>query len=92
MTKKEFDDLMAAIAQGVVNIDEGITTIEPRSRIHHAMVKLCTAVINGEVGLIEIEEHCSNCKHEDLEDNDHPCLECHCSAGIFTHFQKKGSN
>lgn len=41
------DDVIHFIAQGAVNIAEGITTIEPGSRIHRAMEDFCFYVANG---------------------------------------------
>lgn len=48
----DFDDVMHFIAQGVINIDAGITTIEPGSNVHKAMVQLCALVNEGKVGEI----------------------------------------
>jgi hypothetical protein len=39
-----WNDVMHYIAQGVINIDEGLTTIEPGSNIHLAMAELCRLV------------------------------------------------
>lgn len=49
MNKREFDLTMHFIAQGVINIDEGHTTINAGSPIHKAMAALCTAVSAGDV-------------------------------------------
>lgn len=38
----ELDEAMAAVAQGVLNIREGLTTIEHGSLIYGGMAKLCT--------------------------------------------------
>ena len=45
----EFAEVMAAIAQGAINIVCGHTTIEPGSRVHRAMERLCSLVVNGKV-------------------------------------------
>ena len=39
---------LALIAQGVINIAEGITTIEPDSPIHKAMSTLCDKIHSEE--------------------------------------------
>jgi len=47
-------DIMAGIAQGAINITEGLTTIERGSRVHLAMLALCerfTAIQEGREGL-----------------------------------------
>ena len=51
MDTEKFDRIMHFIAQGVINITEGRTTIEASSAIHRAMEELCEAVHKGEVGL-----------------------------------------
>ena len=47
---KPFEDIMAFVAQGVINISEGLTGIEPSSAIHRAMEELCYRVTEGVVG------------------------------------------
>lgn len=49
MRQQQFNEMMAAIAQGVVNIAEGMTRIEKGSRIYNAMEQLCAAVVRGEI-------------------------------------------
>ena len=46
-----FQAIMALIAQGVINIDEGITEIQQHSPIHSAMRELCKFVNLGYVAL-----------------------------------------
>lgn len=41
MTMDEWQELMADIAQLVINIDSGYTTVESGSRCYNALVKLC---------------------------------------------------
>lgn len=53
VTEQEFATVLAMIAQGVINIDEGLTTIEKDSPVHQAMVKLCEMVNAGKVGVVE---------------------------------------
>jgi hypothetical protein len=40
-------EVCAGIAQGAINIAEGITTIEPESRIHDAMSDFCEYMSKG---------------------------------------------
>lgn len=44
-----FADVMRLIAQGAINVTEGITTVEQDSPVHRAMKKLCEMVSKGEV-------------------------------------------
>ena len=44
-----FDEVIHYIAQGAINIDEGIITIEKGSRVHEAMGRLCEMLSNGEI-------------------------------------------
>lgn len=53
VTKQVFQNAMACIAQGAINIDSGMTTIEKCSRIHNAMHSLCELVNTGKVGLLK---------------------------------------
>jgi len=61
-----FDSMMAWIAQGVINIREGVTTIEADSPIHRAMVQLCELVTDGYVqphGLVYDDQcGCARCE------------------------------
>ena len=49
LKKMSFDIVMANIAQGVINIDEGFTEIQANSRIHNAMKQLCDLVSRGQL-------------------------------------------
>lgn len=40
-------DVKFFIAQGAINIDEGVTTIERQSKVHRAMHDLCWYLSNG---------------------------------------------
>lgn len=51
ITLDEFTLVMAALAQGVINIDAGITTIEKDSRVYSAMLKLCEIASSGQLKL-----------------------------------------
>ncbi len=51
--QQQLDAVMAGIAQGVINIAEGHTTIEKGSRVHECMAELCELVTSGAVGVIE---------------------------------------
>jgi hypothetical protein len=42
-----FETVMHYIAQGAINISEGLTTIEPDSPIHRAMLALCEMTSAG---------------------------------------------
>lgn len=53
MKRSEYNAMLASIAQGVVNIAEGMTTIEQGSRIHRAMEQLCTAAHKGQIVLAD---------------------------------------
>jgi hypothetical protein len=47
-------EIMSGIAQGAINISEGLTTIEKDSRVHRAMLDLCerfTRIERGEEAL-----------------------------------------
>lgn len=50
-----FDEAMHWIAQGVINVAEGHTTIVAGSRVHRAMERLCEMVTAGKVGLVDRE-------------------------------------
>jgi len=53
-------DIMAGIAQGVINISEGMETIERGSQVHLAMIALVerfTAIENGNEALPPQFEH-----------------------------------
>lgn len=49
MNAAGLDACMTQLAQGVINIDEGHTNIEPTSRIHRAMSALISAFVRGEI-------------------------------------------
>lgn len=54
MTKHEELDLcLTALAQGVINIDTGLTTIEIGSRIHRAMSRIVEMYVRGNVHATE---------------------------------------
>jgi len=50
-----FDNIMHRIAQGVLNIEEGLTTVDRNSQIHKAMSELCDLVAAGNVSCHGIE-------------------------------------
>ena len=50
-TKELLDQAMTALAQGVINITEGITTIEHESRVHRAMSYVVELYVQGRLGL-----------------------------------------
>ena len=45
----EFDNIMHFIAQGAINISEGLTEVEADSPVHRAMSDLCRLVSEGKV-------------------------------------------
>lgn len=47
-------DVKFFIAQGAINIDEGLTNIERQSRVHCAMRDLCWYLSNG-YDIVEVE-------------------------------------
>ncbi len=51
-TLDELDIAMTAIAQGVINIHEGLTTIEAGSRVHRAMAGILEAYTSGQLRTI----------------------------------------
>jgi len=52
VTAEDFRQAMAGIAQAVVNIDSGLTTIGRDSAVYCSMVALCDLVTNGKVGVL----------------------------------------
>lgn len=46
------DKMIHFIAQGAINVDTGLTTIEKGSNVHKAMHRFCEAWHNGEIGVI----------------------------------------
>lgn len=52
ITRDQFDAVLSALAQGVINICEGHTTIEADSRIHKAMSKVIEMWQKGELALV----------------------------------------
>ena len=42
-------EIMSALAQSHINITDGLTTIEPGSRVHKALIALCTKAFKGHV-------------------------------------------
>lgn len=67
--KLSWRDAMAFLAQGVINITEGLSKIEPDSVIHHGMQRVCRLVNEAETG----EGPCPICRerskrlHETVE-------------------------
>ena len=51
--KRHFVDVMSGIAQGVVNIETGLTEIEEGSRVYKCMAELCKMVSQNKVGVLE---------------------------------------
>lgn len=51
VTEEQLDAIFAGLAQGVINIAEGLTTIEAESRIHRAMSALCELRNEGRIVL-----------------------------------------
>lgn len=49
MRTMTFAEAVSAIAQGAVNITEGLTIVEPGSRIHTGMLELCRLLSEGAV-------------------------------------------
>lgn len=47
--REKFQRACAGLAQGVINISEGHTEIEPGSRIHKSMVTICEMLHAGHV-------------------------------------------
>jgi hypothetical protein len=56
-TEQQFELVTWGIAQAVINIDEGHTTIERGSRVYEALVAFCKLVAAGELQLRERGEH-----------------------------------
>ena len=50
-----FAQVVAAIAQGAINIDNGLTTIETGSRVHRGMHELCRLLSDGLVTPADLE-------------------------------------
>lgn len=51
-------EAVAYIAQGVINIDSGLTTIEPGSRVHRGMSELCRILQEEPETFIAWVNHC----------------------------------
>ena len=71
-----FDEAIHWIAQGAINIDEGLERVEKDSYVHKAMHRLCDLVAKGRVK--EVAELCPVCEGRpsavrDLKD----CPRCH---------------
>ncbi len=49
MNREELNEAMTALAQGVININEGHASIEEGSRIYRAMAALVEAHVNGSI-------------------------------------------
>ncbi len=65
-----FEKIMHFIAQGVINVSEGLTTIDADSPIHRAMSGLCRVVSDGSLTIADLggqlvekpaDEWCERC-------------------------------